>query len=184
MRCYKHPDRDAIAVCVGCGREICEDCATKIGGKFYCKECAETLFERPPQYVSRIQSEKKRSATITVAAILFFIIGIIDVVGSLLTIAGGGLVSSIPILGFFSGVLIFLGFIILIFGVLEIVAGHWLWHSLRKGGTLGIILAILGVLASTILILFVPPMASIEAIDVIINVVLIILIAVGWNTLH
>ena len=184
MRCYRHPDRDAIAVCVGCGRGICEDCATKIGGKFYCKECAEKLFEHPPHYVPRMQLEKKRSASITIAAILFFIIGILDVIGSLLMIAGGGSVSSIPIFGFFSGVLMFLGFIILIFGVLEIVAGHWLWHSLRKGGTLGIILAVLGVLASTILILLVPPIASIEAIDIIINVVLIILIAVGWNTLY
>jgi len=181
MKCYRHPDRDAIAVCVGCGRGVCEDCAVKVGNRFYCKECAEKMLERPPQYASRIQSERERSATITVAAILFFIIGIIDVIGSLLIIAGGGLISSIPIFGFFSGAVLFLGFILLIFGALEIAAGNWLWQSLRKGGTLGIIIAVLGMLISIPLLLAIP---AIVAIDIIIDILLVILIAAGWNTLH
>jgi hypothetical protein len=27
MKCYVHPERDAICTCVGCGNFICEGCA-------------------------------------------------------------------------------------------------------------------------------------------------------------
>ena len=183
MRCYKHPDRDAIAVCVGCGRGICEDCAMKVGEKFYCKECAEKILERPPQYVSRTRSEEEspRSGAIAVAATLFFIIGIIDVIGSLLMITAGGLISSIPIFGLFSAIPLALGFILIMIGIFNIVAGYWLWHSLRKGGVLGMILAILGILVSTALLFVFGPVA---AVDIIIYIVLVILIAAGWSTLR
>lgn len=183
MKCYKHPDRDAIAVCVVCGRGVCEDCATRIGGKFYCKEDAEKIFERAPQYVARIEPTGRRSTSITVAAILFFIFGILEVVGSLPVMTAGGFVSYLPFFGFLGGLLALLGFIVMIVGILDIVAGYWLWGSLRKGGVLGIILAILGILTS-IPFLLIPGWFALSVITLIINIVLIILIAVGWDTLH
>lgn len=43
MNCYVHPDVDAVATCVGCGKAVCGDCATttREGGtdKVYCPQC-------------------------------------------------------------------------------------------------------------------------------------------------
>jgi len=44
MKCTYHPDTDAVGVCVNCGRLICAECKTVLGGKNYCKPCAEKLF--------------------------------------------------------------------------------------------------------------------------------------------
>ncbi len=44
MKCHNHPKKEAIGTCVSCGKAICEDCATEIKGKLYCKTCiAEKL---------------------------------------------------------------------------------------------------------------------------------------------
>lgn len=48
MKCYTHPDKDAVAVCSVCGQGICEPCSVKIGGKFYCKQDADRLFGTVP----------------------------------------------------------------------------------------------------------------------------------------
>ncbi|MEM5814437.1 MAG: hypothetical protein QXD77_01330, partial [Candidatus Aenigmatarchaeota archaeon] len=57
MKCYKHPKVDAIGVCKECGEGICNKCAVKIGGKLYCKDCADKVF-----------GEKKAQAAPAVAA--------------------------------------------------------------------------------------------------------------------
>lgn len=43
MKCDKHPEKEAIAVCVNCGKGICEGCRLHLGGKNYCQECADTI---------------------------------------------------------------------------------------------------------------------------------------------
>ncbi len=40
MKSYNDPEKDAIGVCVRCGKAIGSDEAVTIGGKLYCKECA------------------------------------------------------------------------------------------------------------------------------------------------
>ncbi len=40
MRCYSHQDRDAIGVCVACGKGVCQECTLEVEGKVYCKACA------------------------------------------------------------------------------------------------------------------------------------------------
>lgn len=40
MNCYAHPDISAIGTCVNCGKAVCKDCATLVGGKIYCPDCA------------------------------------------------------------------------------------------------------------------------------------------------
>ena len=40
MNCYAHPDTGAVGTCVSCGKAVCADCATIVGGKTYCRDCA------------------------------------------------------------------------------------------------------------------------------------------------
>ena len=44
MNCHYHPDRDAVGACVNCGRLVCPECKTVLGGRVHCNPCAETVF--------------------------------------------------------------------------------------------------------------------------------------------
>lgn len=41
MKCYQHPDADAVGVCISCGQGVCDVCAVIIGHKLYCKTDAD-----------------------------------------------------------------------------------------------------------------------------------------------
>jgi hypothetical protein len=44
MRCYRHEDRDAVAVCNHCGKATCTDCAEDTGQGIACSPgCAEEI---------------------------------------------------------------------------------------------------------------------------------------------
>lgn len=45
MACYIHPDREAVANCSVCGRQICSECSVIIGDSSYCKNCINTLLD-------------------------------------------------------------------------------------------------------------------------------------------
>ena len=42
--CGYHPGRDAVGACVACGKMVCAECRTTLGGKIYCQPCAEEIF--------------------------------------------------------------------------------------------------------------------------------------------
>jgi len=63
-----------------------------------------------------------------------------------------------------------------------IVAGYWLWRGLRKGGVLGIIICILDIIMS-IPFSAIPVFGAIGVISILIDIVLVILIAIGWSGL-
>lgn len=44
MNCYVHPEREAVGVCVSCGKAVCPECNVAIGEKLYCKSCAGKTF--------------------------------------------------------------------------------------------------------------------------------------------
>jgi len=52
MKCAYHPRRNAAAVCVNCGKFICAECKSELGGKSYCTTCANEIF------VTRKQAEE------------------------------------------------------------------------------------------------------------------------------
>jgi hypothetical protein len=62
MQCAYHPDREPIGACVSCGRLICIECKTMLGGKIYCSQCADSLFVNKTQPAAH---EPARSATPT-----------------------------------------------------------------------------------------------------------------------
>jgi Domain of unknown function (DUF4190) len=39
MNCYIHSDREAVGICVGCGKFICSQCTTPVLDKNYCSVC-------------------------------------------------------------------------------------------------------------------------------------------------
>jgi hypothetical protein len=43
MQCNQHPDKKAIAICVGCSRPLCDDCRVIFEGKNICLECEQKL---------------------------------------------------------------------------------------------------------------------------------------------
>ena len=43
MQCNKHPDKKAVAVCVGCSKPLCDDCRVIFDGKNICEECEQQL---------------------------------------------------------------------------------------------------------------------------------------------
>jgi hypothetical protein len=38
--CYRHPDRLSFVLCEQCGRTICLECQTHVGGKVLCPDDA------------------------------------------------------------------------------------------------------------------------------------------------
>jgi len=192
MKCYIHPERDAVGVCVMCGHGVCEACSIVLNGKTYCKQCMEKI-------VTKSTGEAApRAASITIASIFLYIFGALGIIGSLFALAIGGAIGSISssIAGFgimssketlttlmiVNAIIIFLGLLLLILSILEVVAGYWLWHSLKKGGILGLIICTLDILMS-IPFFFSPFFAQAAAIRAALNVLVITLIAIGWNTL-
>ncbi len=43
MKCYFHPEVDAVGVCTSCGKGLCSSCKLELVGKLYCQSCADRL---------------------------------------------------------------------------------------------------------------------------------------------
>jgi hypothetical protein len=43
MKCYVHPDVDAVGTCANCGKFVCSSCAVDYQGKVTCKSCIEKM---------------------------------------------------------------------------------------------------------------------------------------------
>ena len=65
MKCINHPMTDAIGICIGCGKPICEMCKVETGGEIYCKKCIS----------EKVSTQAKKQKSPILAAILSFIIG-------------------------------------------------------------------------------------------------------------
>ena len=46
MNCSNHQEREAIGMCIGCSKLICEECAVKINNKYYCKNCVSDMYSK------------------------------------------------------------------------------------------------------------------------------------------
>lgn len=49
MKCYVHPDIDAVGTCTNCGKTVCAICATEVNGKIVCKQCVERMAAQAQQ---------------------------------------------------------------------------------------------------------------------------------------
>ncbi len=177
MKCFNHPDRDAVAICSVCGQGLCESCSVKIAGKFYCKPDADRVFGEEKQMMAE---EFVRPTSIIVAAILFYILGALGIIWSVGIMASGSVASLLIGAQLVSPLII--GLIGLVLSMLYLIAGYWLWNGLREGGILGVVLSVISV-SFSIPLLAAPFLAAVTAVLMVVGVVLIMLIAMSWNYL-
>ena len=122
-----------------------------------------------------ITSKPGRHIATTIAAILFIISGIFSIIGAIaLLILVGVAGIAVPGMGLLLGEMVAILGLVLVVGVLDFLAGYWLWKNLKKGGILGLILAGLAVITSA---------ASENMIGLLLDLFIIVLIAVGWKNL-
>lgn len=138
-----------------------------------------------------------RSTATTVASIVFFILGIGGVGVSVFlmlvisSIMSGAItpefINSIPFLG---GLIqadltwFTLSFLLLLISIIHFITGNWLWQSLRRGGILGLTLTSFNVAISIIGLLLAPTVAPLGYTMIMINALLLLLVLIGWNSLH
>lgn len=82
MKCFYHPDREAVAVCSKCGKPLCQECAKEFEGKIYCKDCLEEIKKDKKQKEVNSAKIVKVSVILSLIAIgvlllLFFIPSVI-----------------------------------------------------------------------------------------------------------
>lgn len=201
LNCYRHPDLESVGICVDCGRSVCQICAVILGGKQYCKTCADLVFG--DRLAIDSLHTKPRSTTIVVGSGLVFLESAGSIVVGLALIGLGLLLGTnakavTPFQAVFPGaakslgagvtslVSLMMGGLLLPVAVVGIVSGLWLLRS-KKGGAL---LAIGPVVVSDILAVLSYYLAravitaEIGALVVAFNAVLAALIVVGWNSLE
>ena len=47
--CTNHPEYESISECEVCGNPFCEECLTKIYGKYYCEKCKDPFLQKISQ---------------------------------------------------------------------------------------------------------------------------------------
>lgn len=64
MKCANHLDKDAVSVCIHCGKSICSDCLIQVKNENYCKTCIG----------DKLAQNKNREQIPALAAVLSFVI--------------------------------------------------------------------------------------------------------------
>ncbi len=47
MKCFHHPEADAVLECGICGHPLCDACAVNVKGVHYCQDCLQNRLETP-----------------------------------------------------------------------------------------------------------------------------------------
>jgi hypothetical protein len=89
MKCYIHPEIDAVATCANCGRAICQTCAVNVAGRLVCQRCVTAGAVPVTHSISASRSQN-------LLAILSLLVGILGVIGCLCGGVIGGLVFGLP----------------------------------------------------------------------------------------
>lgn len=77
MKCFIHPDSEAVAVCKRCGKAMCIDCSSYSEHSGICPECRREEFEREcTDLAETLQRNKKSTVTAYVLAALFVAVGV------------------------------------------------------------------------------------------------------------
>jgi hypothetical protein len=167
LKCYVHPNVDAVGVCTSCGRGICRRCAVRLGGKLYCRDDANAVFGAKPTIVAIREAEgPRRGIGSMLGAIFAYGLGLVaGLLGCLLIFAaivsgdtsGGGLFSSLfnpdlsilgPMQHYSSSIITTLGVAALIFGFFGIAAGFYTWRPAKAGAVMSIAFGIIGLVGA------------------------------------
>ncbi len=72
MKCYYHPEVDAIGICTHCNRGICLDCASDVGGRLACQGIHEDEVRDLDRLVNRSMVVSRNSGNSYIVMILVF----------------------------------------------------------------------------------------------------------------
>jgi len=72
MKCFSHPEIDAVAICVNCGRTLCSSCITKSRrGKFVCSPICARAITEADDFRDYLHNRSTRSWRLLAYALLF-----------------------------------------------------------------------------------------------------------------
>ena len=91
MKCFYHPDKDAVGTCSQCNKAACRDCIEDVGGALLCKTCMGAYIraaqeEQQAAEIDRaqvIQSAKRRVKWSKIVFIAAFIFGMVMTIGQI-----------------------------------------------------------------------------------------------------
>ena len=77
-RCFYHPDRSGIGICVECRRVICPECTTQFEGINRCAKCLAARLAEAKKLVERNDWSfgSLFLATLSAALVFLFVLGI------------------------------------------------------------------------------------------------------------
>jgi hypothetical protein len=74
MRCFNHPEREAVGICKSCSKGICSDCASDLGHGLACRDKHEPNVESLNTMIvrsSRVQATTTRAKYVAPAFTAF-----------------------------------------------------------------------------------------------------------------
>jgi len=88
MKCYNHPEIDAVGLCKSCGRGLCHECVSEVGTSISCKSRCESDVAAINELLQRGRTAyQKASGTFIRSGIFILLLGavflIIGVVSSI-----------------------------------------------------------------------------------------------------
>jgi hypothetical protein len=85
MKCFYHPEQDAVGMCPQCGKAACRDCLKEVGGGILCKGCISQRLksveaENQAVFADRqatIERAKRRLRVAKIVFVAFFVLGML-----------------------------------------------------------------------------------------------------------
>ncbi len=96
LKCYYHPDREAVAVCSVCKKPLCKECAHEYKGKIYCKDCLAKVKEEENASAKSMQKGEAHDKSATKIIIISIVIAIV-IIGLILLSTAGLFFAPVPL---------------------------------------------------------------------------------------
>lgn len=77
MKCFYHPQRDAVGICKNCQRGVCQDCAAERDGGLACRDRCETQVDQVTALIRRNVQVGVKSGPLSVVAFAVFLVALI-----------------------------------------------------------------------------------------------------------
>jgi len=89
VKCYKHPERDAVRTCTVCGNYACKDCGVNYLGQHMCNDCVVRIAKSAAMEASaRVNKRTKEKAKRIRRPLSVTFIAVFELVTGLLFLAG------------------------------------------------------------------------------------------------
>jgi len=88
MKCYYHPEIDAVATCTTCGKAICQSCAVNVAGRLVCQPCLASG--------AAVRSRAADATPTNPLAIISLVLGILGLLGCVCGAGIGGIIFGVP----------------------------------------------------------------------------------------